>query len=204
MGPWFACSCSDDLSRASLVSPSSSVEYWGMQSKRIETERLRLLALRPDDLRLALSNPDELERKLGFPVSRSELEGPVRRAMELKLEKMQAAPADEMLWLTYWLIVAKAEPFGAGFAGFKGLDPETGEAEIGYGIDRAVRSCGYTTEAVRALIAWAFDDSRCCAVIAPGTLRGNAASHRVLEKAGMRRVRESAETIDWRIEKDSG
>lgn len=174
-----------------------------MEPTRIETDRLRLLAMTPERLRLALSNPDALEQQLEFRVSRTELGGPVRRAIEIKLQKMEAAPREDLLWLTYWLIVPKDEPFGAGFLGFKGLDRATGDAEIGYGIDPTMRGRGYMTEAVRGLIAWAFEDPQCRSVVAPGTLRENVASHRVLEKAGMRRVGETEATIDWRIDRDS-
>lgn len=170
----------------------------------IETSRLRLLAMTPEQLRLALLDPDALEGVLGVRVSRTELGGPVRRAIEIKLGKIEAAPPEDLPWLTYWLIVSKDEAFGAGFAGFKGLDRETGKVEIGYGIDPAVRGRGYMTEAVRGLIAWAFEDPHCRAVVAPGTLRENVASHRVLEKAGMRRVGETEAAIDWRIDREPG
>ena len=172
-----------------------------MHITEIETDRLRLLALAPEHLRLALSDPEALEQALGVRVSRTELDGPVRRAIEIKLGKMETASPKELPWLTYWLIVLTDEAFGSGFAGFKGLDRTTGETEIGYGIDPVVRGRGYMTEAVRALIAWAFQDPHCRAVVAPGTRRENLASCRVLEKSGMRRVGETEGTIDWRIDK---
>ena len=172
-----------------------------MHIMKIATDRLHLLALTPEHLRLALSDPEALEQELGVRVSRTELDGPVRRAIEIKLGKMEAVSDKEVPWLTYWLIVLTDEAFGAGFAGFKGLDRTTGETEIGYGIDPAVRGRGYMTEAARALIAWAFEDPNCRVVVAPGTLRENIASHRVLEKAGMRRVGETDDTVDWRIDR---
>ena len=46
---------------------------------------------------------------------------------------------------------------------------------------------GYATEALRAMLAMAWADPRVTGVAA-GTDPGNAASQRVLEKAGFRRV----------------
>ena len=172
-----------------------------MHITEIATDRLRVLALTPEALRAYLEAPASLERACGHRITRDGLDGPLRQAIEIKLQKMEAAPVGEHPWLTYWLIVPKNEPFGAGFAGFKGLDLEIGETEIGYGIDPRMRGKGYMTEAVRGLIAWAFTDPRCRAIVAPGTLRGNLASHRVLEKSGMLRVGEAEDTIDWRIDK---
>jgi RimJ/RimL family protein N-acetyltransferase len=57
------------------------------------------------------------------------------------------------------------------------------------------------TEAVKGLIEWAFQDTRCRAVIAPDTKRWNVASHRVLEKVGMRVYNETEEALDWRVDK---
>ena len=79
-----------------------------------------------------------------------------------------------------------------------------GEAEIGYGIDLTYRGQGYTTEAVRALIAWAFDNPGCRSVIAPDTPHSNVGSNRVLEKAGMSVYEESPEALSWRIERPAG
>ncbi len=57
------------------------------------------------------------------------------------------------------------------------------------------------TEAAKGLIAWAFQDARCQAVIAPDTKRWNVASQHVLEKVGMRVYGETLEALDWRIDK---
>jgi RimJ/RimL family protein N-acetyltransferase len=51
-----------------------------------------------------------------------------------------------------------------------------------------VEGRGYATEAVRALIHHAFATGRVSQVLAD-TARDNLASHRVLEKAGLHRIR---------------
>ena len=51
------------------------------------------------------------------------------------------------------------------------------------------------------MIKWAFQDTRCRAILAPDTKRWNIASHHVLEKAGMRVYGETEDAADWRIDK---
>lgn len=72
---------------------------------------------------------------------------------------------------------------GVGFFG----PPRAGQVEIGYGIVPSRRGCGYATEAVRALLALAFQDRSVDEVVAT-TDFDNLASRRVLEKAGFNRV----------------
>ncbi|MCR4719897.1 MAG: GNAT family N-acetyltransferase, partial [Firmicutes bacterium] len=65
---------------------------------------------------------------------------------------------------------------------FKGLD-ENGVAEIGYGILEEHQCQGYATEAVKAVLTWAFQNPKVTAVEAE-TDAENMASKRVLEKCG--------------------
>jgi len=113
------------------------------------------------------------------------------------------AQADEKYhaWYTYWLVIVTSQLHGAGLVGFKGIPDSQGEVEIGYGIAPAFQGKGYTTEAVQALITWAFQAPECKAVIAPHTKKSNVASNRVLEKVGMRAYAETTEDISWRIDK---
>lgn len=168
----------------------------------LRTARLRLLALTPDHLRQYLASPGRLAATLGFTVSREIINEPLRRAIAGKLADMAGAPVETHPWHTYWLIIIEADPFGAGMAGFKGLPDETGEVEIGYGIDPAYRNRGYITEAVAALISWAFDDRRCHSVLAV-TSKSNVPSNRVAEKLGMIVAEEDGETRSWRISKEA-
>jgi RimJ/RimL family protein N-acetyltransferase len=84
--------------------------------------------------------------------------------------------------------------------GFKGAPDETGTTEIGYGIDPAYRNAGYMTEAVKGLIGWAFQQSGCKTVVARDTKKVNAASRRVLEKAGMAVYNETEDAFDWKVD----
>jgi ribosomal-protein-alanine N-acetyltransferase len=176
----------------------------------LQTRRLRLVPLAHRQLEHCLTDRPQLERELGYPVAAAVITDVVRRAIRMKLAKM--AQADPVLhpWYTYWLIVAGDPACGVGFAGFKGPPglvgryDGIGEVEIGYGLAPEYEGRGYMTEAVRALIAWAFESPACQAVIAPHVLRSNPASSRVLEKVGMRVYEETDETISWRVDKPHG
>jgi len=83
-----------------------------------------------------------------------------------------------------WGIVYKGDHRFVGTCGFVSLEPEHARAEIGYVISGVYRGRGLAPEAVRAMIRFAFErmdlnriEARCIAE--------NAASARVMEKAGM-------------------
>jgi GNAT superfamily N-acetyltransferase len=88
-------------------------------------------------------------------------------------------------------VVERASGLVVGGIGFFG-PPLGGEAEIGYGIVPSRQGRGYATEALLAMITMAWADARVRTVVA-GTDPGNAASQRVLEKAGFRRVSAAGE-----------
>jgi RimJ/RimL family protein N-acetyltransferase len=74
------------------------------------------------------------------------------------------------------------------FAGEIGLyyqEPTTGQAMIGYDLDRPWRGRGYASRAVRLLAAWTFEYTGVARIIA-GTAPDNVASQRVLAAAGFR------------------
>jgi ribosomal-protein-alanine N-acetyltransferase len=165
----------------------------------LQTSRLSLFPLSRRQLQLYLDDPSALEKEIGHPSSRELATDIVRRAIGMKLSKMAAAPESLQAWYTYWLIIISDLPFGAGMAGFKGVPDGHGEAEIGYGIDPAFQGNGYMTEAAKALIAWAFREPECLAVVARGVMRWNIASQKVLAKAGMEVYEETDDTLSYRI-----
>jgi RimJ/RimL family protein N-acetyltransferase len=85
----------------------------------------------------------------------------------------------------YWAAVEKA---GGGFVGWFALLPSEGggaeEVELGYRLRRSVWGRGYATEGSRALIRKGFTELGVRRVFAQ-TMAVNAASRRVMEKAGL-------------------
>lgn len=143
----------------------------------IETERLTLRMFKPEDA-------EPLHRIWSDPVVmkyidwRPTFEG-VKMALTLQ----------GMYWREHgfgqWAMALKDEGTFIGYAGFKQLE-QTPEVELLYGIDKPYWNKGYTTEAARACLGYAFDKTaldRIVAVVNPD----NIASWRVLEKVGMRR-----------------
>lgn len=167
----------------------------------LHTERLDLIALDPAQLLLYLEQTARLEQELGFSVSRAIITERVERAIRMKLSKMAQVERARFPWYTYWLLVIRAIPFGAGLIGFKGDPDQNGEAEIGYGIDPDYQGQGFTTEAAQRLIAWAFEEPACLAVVARDTRKSNTASLHVLRKAGMRVYQETEDALFLRVER---
>jgi [ribosomal protein S5]-alanine N-acetyltransferase len=168
---------------------------------KLYTERLDLIPLSPVQLQLYLEQPARLEQELGIPISRSIITERVQRAIRMKLTKMAHMDQARLAWYTYWLLVIRATPFGAGLAGFKGFPDQNGEAEIGYGIDPTCQQQGYMTEAVQSLITWAFEEPACLSVVARDTKKWNVASQRVLAKVGMKAYEESEDALWLRVER---
>ena len=162
----------------------------------------QLIPLTLKQLRLGLTDPAQLGRELGLAIAQDVITNQVRRAIGLKMIKMEQVEPVQHPWYTYWLLVMTHRQCGAGLVGFKGSPDGEGEVEIGYGIAPAYRGQGYTTEAVRALITWAFDAPECVSVIAAEVDKANIASIRILEKVGMSIYKETNDNLYWRITRD--
>ena len=89
--------------------------------------------------------------------------------------------SDQWDWYAIWMIELKAGTH-IGELCFKGLSAN-GIAEIGYGISEAYQNKGYATEAVRAILEWAFSHPEVIAIEAE-TESENAVSISVLKKCG--------------------
>ena len=99
------------------------------------------------------------------------------------LASLQHAEPDTAGW-NLWFCILRERRELVGNAGFKG-SPRSGLVEIGYSMLEAHQRKGYCTEAVAALIAWAFRHHAVQTVFAH-TLPGLEPSIRVMEKCGLR------------------
>ena len=82
-----------------------------------------------------------------------------------------------------WLVRLKATGEVIGDCGWKGPPDETGTTEIGYGLAGPARRRGYGTEAVCALVAWAFAQPGCRRLLAQ-VHQDNLPSRRLIEHLG--------------------
>jgi ribosomal-protein-alanine N-acetyltransferase len=109
-------------------------------------------------------------------------------------DAVRADPALQA-WHIYFIVHDSARAV-IGNVGFKGPPDRAGAVEIHYGLVAAYRRQGYGFEAVRALVHWAFTQRGVTMVTAVCDF-DNAASIRVLQKLGMRRVRVTAVPLWW-------
>lgn len=106
---------------------------------------------------------------------------------------------DMRLWYTPWKICMKENGNEIGSAGFKGK-AQNGAVEIGYGINTGYEGKGCATEAVKALIEWAFFQHDVYFVEAE-TTADNVASKRILEKLKFKPDAEGKEGPRFLLEK---
>ena len=85
-----------------------------------------------------------------------------------------------------WIITAEGTPVGT--IGAYDYDPDSRSIELGYSIFRTKWGKGYASEAATAVVSYLLGDAGLHRITA-WCHAGNAASARVLEKAGMKLVR---------------
>ncbi len=123
------------------------------------------------------------------------------RIVPLTVEQMgdYIKQPQDWLWHTNWQIFLCSDSTPIGSLCFKGV-PVNGSVEISYGINEPYRNQGYATEAVKAMLAWAFSQQGVYFVTAE-TEKGNPASIQVLKKNGFVPAGEGTEGLLWEIEK---
>ena len=144
---------------------------------------------------------NDLSASVGVNLVSSLFDGIVNRAVRMKLEKMKKVPPALYPWYTYWLIVVNEEKIGAGMVGFKGIPNADGSVEIGYGIDPFFQRRGYMSEAVEAMIKWAFTHPECQVITATSVLVDNFASQKVLLRNGFVETGQDEKGINFRLER---
>lgn len=162
----------------------------------IETPRLELVCLSARQLRLLTEDLGALERELRCIYRAEPIEGFFLKILkgQIPVTEQDAANA---VWHSFWLLVRRSDRTVVGSADFKDLPNAQREVEIGYGLGKAFEHCGYMTEAVEALCAWALAQKGVECVTAE-TECGNLASRRVLQRCGFCQYARG-ETLWWRL-----
>lgn len=158
----------------------------------LETERLVLRRFTRDDADdlFDLDDDPEVMRFLtgGRPTPRGVIESEVLPGILSYYERFES--------FGHWAAIEKSS---GRFLGWFALHPPDGddasEVELGYRLRRSAWGRGYATEGSRALIRKAFRERGVRRVFAQ-TMAVNAASRRVMEKAGMTLVRSFHEEWD--------
>jgi len=162
----------------------------------LQTERLELVALTPDQLKLWIENLPALEKELNCSYRAEPMEGFFLEIVRGQYE-ITRNDCDRYMWHSFFFIIRREDRVVVGSADFKDVPNKDGEVEIGYGLGKEYEHNGYMTEAAKAMCAWASEQTGVSTVLAETDLDGFS-SHRVLERCGFKRDHE-AETLWWRI-----
>lgn len=166
----------------------------------IETERLRITALTPEQLDWWLNDLPRLEEKMNCSYQAEPLEGIFKEIVSGQLE-ITRQDSENYLWHSFWLLIRKSDNVVVGSADFKNVPDEKGQVEIGYGLGKAFEHEGYMTEAVRAMCSWAKEQEGVSCIIAETEADGFA-SQRILKRCGFTEYAGN-DTIWWRMQPES-
>lgn len=150
----------------------------------LATERLELIAGTLELAREEISDRSKFAKLLNahvpdnWPPQFNDLE-----TMSFFLQRLEEAPGQVGWWGWYFVLNewVKNERILIGNGGFKGQPTPDGTVEIGYSILQEFQNVGYGTEAIKRLVAWAFNHPEVQRVIAE-TLPELRPSQRLLEK----------------------
>lgn len=162
----------------------------------IQTERLELIPLTPNQLKLWIEDITELEKELDCSYKAELMEGFFLEIVKGQYEITQKDP-NNYLWHSFFFLIRKDDRVVVGSADFKDIPDENGEVEIGYGLGKEFEHNGYMTEAVKAMCEWALKQNGVTSVIAETDLDG-LASQKILERCGFKKYKEE-ETLWWRL-----
>lgn len=131
-----------------------------MTTIRLTTENLELIACTIETVRAEISDKFNFSQLLNAFIPHTwPPEFNDDETMSFTLQRLQSAPEDLGWWC--WYFVLKDEITDArtliGNGGFKGKPTPDGTVEIGYSVLQEFQNRGYATEAIQALISWAFE-----------------------------------------------
>ena len=149
----------------------------------LETKRLKLIPLTYEQTEKFIHLDSRLEDELGLTRAERELTIQYRNAIRKYILPWIKNDPDNYLFATIWIIVEKTSNTIAGEIGFKRKADENGYIELGYSTQPKFRIQGYMTEAISAIVKWAFTFKEVKAVIAETTDK-NIPSIKVLRKNG--------------------
>ncbi len=165
----------------------------------IESKRLKLVPLKAKQLELLVNDITAFERDFNYPYRGQSLLGELHEVFKNQISIIEQKGEDYM-WCTFWMMIHKKEKIIVGSLSFKDTPDEDGVIEIGYGIGKPYEGKGYTTEAVKSMISWAFTQPSVFKVTAEVS-KENFASQRVLEKCNMKRYKTEEESYWYYISK---
>ncbi len=163
----------------------------------IETQRLTLLPLSLDQLRLHITDNVQLEASMGLLPGHREVDAFLLSVITHFTVPRLKDPATDPLYHTIWIAIDRTTRQIVADAKFKGEpDEDDATVEIGYGTYSTFQGRGYMTEMVGGLLNWASQQPGIERVVADTEVE-NAASQRVLEKNGFARFDQIDNMVWW-------
>jgi ribosomal-protein-alanine N-acetyltransferase len=152
---------------------------------RIVTPRLTLIPATAGLLCTEAAGRRALARSLGARVPAPWPPELLAGAVAFFRDQLERHPGDAGWYTWYWIVGVAGSPEATlvGSGGFVGPPGDGGKVEVGYSVLPESQGQGYATEALVALLGWAFDHLQVLSVVAE-TEPDNRPSLRILEKLG--------------------
>jgi ribosomal-protein-alanine N-acetyltransferase len=150
---------------------------------KLETKKLTLRKMNSLDAKNLVLNGNEKEISLftwyiPFPFTQKE-------ALKIIEKQQESGKNDKEMYR--WGIELKEEHKIIGIIDIYALDKKNKKAQIGYWIGKTYRRKGYTSEAVKEILSYSFNNLHLNKISAK-TLSQNEASNHLLKKMGFRKV----------------
>jgi ribosomal-protein-alanine N-acetyltransferase len=157
-----------------------------MSAPTVHTSRLDLTPLGAEAVDALLARDGERLRRLTGARFRDPAPPPyMAEALPVVRERLRERPGESPWW--NWLVVDRETGEAAGSVAFAGPPGAEGAVLVGYAMYPAYEGRGYATEAVKAMVAWAFAQPGVREVRALAPV-WNTPALRVAENVGMRPV----------------
>lgn len=160
---------------------------------QLTTDRLQVITFEAAMIKAMLEEVDELEKMIGFAVPRDYPMDVYKQFFPYKIDRFSKQP-EENKW--EGLIIASEINTVIGDIGYKSGPNKEGEINLGYSILPNYQGKGFATEAAKGMVEWGLKQPGVEKVIATCS-PDNPASIRVLQKAGLKQIREDGESIYW-------
>jgi [ribosomal protein S5]-alanine N-acetyltransferase len=158
-----------------------------MAGTSVHTPRLELTPLEADAIQALLGGDGtRLSALTGAAFPRPVAPPPyMAESLPVVGARLRKTPSEARWW--NWLIVRQEDGEAVGSVAFGGMPDPTGAVLIGYAMYPGHEGHGYATEAVKAMVEWAFAQPGVTTVRALAPVWNTPAVH-VAEKVGMRPV----------------
>ncbi len=159
----------------------------------ITTDRLEIITFDVAMIQALLKGAKELEKIVSFQVPADYPMDVYKQFFPYKIERFSKQP-EENKW--EGLIIDSESQTVIGDIGYKSGPNEQGEINLGYSVLPTYQGKGFATEAATGMVAWGLKQPGVEKIIATCSPQNNA-SIRVLQKAGLKQVREDSESLYW-------